>query len=107
MSQVVYLQQCSRPLHPKDLINIDITIYHSSHHGDTSATFALPECDKPGRDLVDATREALYEGIKVCKPGAQFKEIGKAIRYMGDTWERHTLIFGLKCIRKHAWVQCE
>lgn len=58
---------------------MDITLYHNLYHGDTSSTFMLPEVDKQGRELVEATREALELGITVCRPGQRFNEIGKAI----------------------------
>ncbi|OWZ60152.1 methionine aminopeptidase, type I [Cryptococcus neoformans c45] len=75
-----------RPLHPQDIINIDLTIYLDGYHGDTSATFVLPEADKLGRELVSATQEALDLGIRVCKPGVQISEIGKVI---GEFSKRH------------------
>ncbi|WVN88357.1 methionine aminopeptidase, type I [Cryptococcus depauperatus CBS 7841] len=68
-----------RPLHPQDIINIDLTLYHGGYHGDTSATFVLPEVDNQGQELVTATKEALDIGIRLCKPGIKYSEIGKAI----------------------------
>jgi methionyl aminopeptidase len=35
--------------------------------------------DKPGRELVQATDDALQAGISICKPNAPFKAIGDAI----------------------------
>jgi methionyl aminopeptidase len=52
------------------------------YHGDTSATFLLPEVDKKGRELVEATQEALAVGTKQCGPGKPLKEIGRAIQYV-------------------------
>ena len=72
----------SRPLHPEDIVNIDLTIFLNGYHGDTSATFLLPEVDKKGRELVEATQEALRVGIKQCGPGKPLKEIGRAIQYI-------------------------
>ncbi|WWD17266.1 methionine aminopeptidase, type I [Kwoniella shandongensis] len=68
-----------RPLHPQDLINIDLTLFFQGYHGDTSATFLLPDVDKLGRELVEATKEALEVGIRVCGPGKPYSEIGRAI----------------------------
>jgi methionyl aminopeptidase len=69
----------SRPLHPEDIINIDLTLFLYGYHGDTSKTFMLPAVDKLGRDLVEATREALELGIRACGPGKKFSGIGNAI----------------------------
>jgi methionyl aminopeptidase len=72
----------SRPLHPEDIINVDLTIFLDGYHGDTSATFLLPEADKRARELVEATQEALEVGIRECGPGKSLKEIGRAIQYV-------------------------
>lgn len=74
----------SRPLHPEDIINIDLTLYHDSYHGDTSATFVLPDTDKKGRDLVEATREALDLGMGLCRPGQRYSEVGRVIEWVNS-----------------------
>ncbi|WVR07078.1 methionine aminopeptidase, type I [Kwoniella sp. DSM 27419] len=75
-----------RPLHPEDIINIDLTLFHRGYHGDTSATFMLPDVDKAGRDLVEATQEALDVGLRACRPGRRYKDIGTEIE---DFAKRH------------------
>lgn len=69
----------SRPLHPEDIVNLDLTLFHRGFHCDTSATFLLPDVDKQGRDLVKATGEALEVGIQACGPGKALRDIGLAI----------------------------
>jgi methionine aminopeptidase len=69
----------SRPLHPEDLVNIDLTLFYNGYHGDTSATFLLPDVDRPGQNLTDATKEALELGIRACGPGRKLSGIGKVI----------------------------
>lgn len=61
---------------------MDLTLYHDGFHGDTSATFLLPDTDKPGRDLVLATREALDLGVRACGPGRPLNAIGRAIEWV-------------------------
>ncbi|KAI0311781.1 methionyl aminopeptidase [Amylostereum chailletii] len=68
-----------RPLEDGDIVNIDITVYLGGFHGDTSRTFLVGDVDAPGRALVAATRAALAAGLAVCRPGAPFKDIGRAI----------------------------
>lgn len=72
----------SRPLHPEDIINVDLTLFLDGYHGDTSATFQLPETDKLGRELVEVTKEALEVGIRACGPGRHLKDIGREIQYV-------------------------
>jgi len=69
----------SRPLEPRDIVNIDLTLFYQGYHGDTSATFMLPDVDNQGVELVEATKEALMVGIRACGPGMPLKGIGRAI----------------------------
>lgn len=69
----------SRKLLEGDIINIDITVYHDNCHGDCSKTFLVGNVDDKGRFLVEHNEKAVYEAIKVCKHGVDFREIGKAI----------------------------
>ncbi|WOO80831.1 methionine aminopeptidase [Vanrija pseudolonga] len=68
-----------RPLRPDDIVNVDLTLFHDGYHGDTSATFLLPEVDDKGRELVRLTEEALELAIAACKPGRPYSDIGKTI----------------------------
>ncbi|PIA19528.1 methionine aminopeptidase [Coemansia reversa NRRL 1564] len=69
----------SRQLEDGDIINIDVTVYKDGFHGDTSATFVVGGVDKPGMDLVNATRESLELAIQTCGPGVPLRLIGDTI----------------------------
>lgn len=69
----------ARKLANGDMINVDITVYTGGYHGDTSSTFAVGELDSAGKHLIEATKESLYQGIRVCGPGVPYKEIGNVI----------------------------
>jgi len=87
-----------RPLEPEDTVNIDITVYLSGYHGDTSRTFAVSSAalDAQGRHLLETTELALEAGINACGPGQPFRGIGKAIH---DLVERQTHKSGMEmCI---------
>ncbi|KAL4227586.1 Methionine aminopeptidase 1D [Mactra antiquata] len=68
-----------RPLQDGDILNVDISVYYRGYHGDTSETFLIGNVDEAGRQLVKVGKECLQQGINVCKPGARFCDIGKAI----------------------------
>jgi len=68
----------SRPLQDGDIINIDVTVYLDGHHGDTSCMFCVGEVDKESRDLIEATKQCLHQGIAVCAPGVPINKIGAA-----------------------------
>ena len=78
----------SRPLHPEDIINVDLTLFLDGYHGDTSATFLLPEADKLGSELVEVTKEALEVGIRACGPGRHLKDIGREIQSVHSLFPR-------------------
>ncbi|KAH8117423.1 methionine aminopeptidase [Phellopilus nigrolimitatus] len=68
-----------RPLLDGDIINIDVSLYYDGYHGDVNETYAVGEIDEESKNLIRTTRECLDEAIKICKPGALFRDIGKVI----------------------------
>jgi len=69
----------SRPLVEGDIVNLDITIYLDGMHGDLSETVGVGTIDGTNQQLIDVTRDAMYAGIGVCRPGARIRAIGQAI----------------------------
>ena len=63
-----------------DIVNIDITVIKDGFHGDTSKMFFVGEPSVMARRLVNITREAMYKGIDLVKPGIQLGDIGHAIQ---------------------------
>jgi methionyl aminopeptidase len=63
-----------------DIINLDITTYLDSYHGDTSKTFLIGKCSRSARELVQTTYDSLWLGIQQVKPGAHIGDIGEAIQ---------------------------
>jgi len=48
-------------------------------HGDVNATYAVGKIDEESQKLIRTTRECLDEAIKLCKPGALFRDLGKTM----------------------------
>lgn len=48
-------------------------------HSDLNATYPVGTIDDDSAKLVRTTRECLDAAIRVCKPGALFRDIGKAM----------------------------
>lgn len=69
-----------KKLRSGDIINIDITVIKDGFHGDTSAMFFVGEASILAQRLVRVTREALYIGIDMVRPGARLGDIGAAIQ---------------------------
>ena len=49
------------------------------YHGDVNATYPVGRIDGDSEKLIRTTRESLDEAIKICKPGALFRDIGKVM----------------------------
>jgi methionyl aminopeptidase len=65
-----------RALENGDYMNIDVTLYKDGVHGDSSVMVRIGDVHPDVANLIDGTQKALYESIKVCKPGTPFNEIG-------------------------------
>jgi methionyl aminopeptidase len=63
-----------------DIVNIDITVIKDGFHGDTSKMFFVGEPSILARRLVQVTRDALWRGIDLVRPGAKLGDIGHAIQ---------------------------
>jgi methionyl aminopeptidase len=65
-----------------DILNIDVTTYLNSFHGDTNKTFLVGNVDPEVKKLVDITYQCMVEGIKTVRPGSHIGDIGAVIQEM-------------------------
>ena len=63
-----------------DIVNIDVTVIKDGWHGDTSRMYYVGEPSVMAKRLVEATREAMFRGIRAVKPGATLGDVGHAIQ---------------------------
>ena len=70
----------TRPLKDGDIINVDITSIVNGWFGDQSETFMIGNVSNSAKRLVQTTFEALFVGIRACRPGCTVTEIGRAIQ---------------------------
>lgn len=70
----------NKPLKNGDIINIDVTVIKDGMHGDTSKMFAVGKCSILSKRLMQVTKQAMFQGITVVKPGAKLGDIGQAIQ---------------------------
>ncbi len=68
------------PLKEGDIINVDLTTIVNGWYGDQSETFLIGETSDEARRLVQTTFEALYRGIRACRPNCTVRAIGQAIQ---------------------------
>jgi methionyl aminopeptidase len=48
-------------------------------HGDLSATYPVGRIDEDYEKLIRTTRQCLDESIRICKPGALIRDVGKVM----------------------------
>ena len=63
-----------------DIVNIDITLEKDGFIADSSKMYRIGRVLPLASSLVDATYQAMWEGIKTVKPGARLGDIGHAIQ---------------------------
>ncbi|EJF65777.1 methionine aminopeptidase [Dichomitus squalens LYAD-421 SS1] len=68
-----------RKLQEGDIINIDVTLYKDGYHGDLNETYPVGRVDEDSQRLMRTAHKCLHEAIKLCKPGALFRDLGKTI----------------------------
>lgn len=67
-----------------DIVSVDLVMYVRGWHGDTCRTFYCGDVDERGKQLVTTTEEAMNEAIKICKPGVEYREIGRVIQEIAN-----------------------
>ncbi len=74
-----------RRLKQGDIINVDVTVIKDGFHGDSSRMYGVGRIAPHAQRLIDVTREAMWRGIKVVRPGARLGDVGHAIqRFVED-----------------------
>jgi len=69
----------SRVLRDGDILSIDFGAIVDGWHGDAARTVAIGEISDDARDLMEATRQAMWAGICAVKPGARIGDVSAAI----------------------------
>lgn len=68
-----------------DIITIDVVIGYKGYQGDAAWTYAVGSISEDKKYLMEHTEKALYEGIKMVKPGNRIGDISHAIElYAND-----------------------
>ncbi|WP_428240678.1 type I methionyl aminopeptidase [Gynuella sp.] len=63
-----------------DIINCDITLEKNGFIADSSKMYCVGTVSTEAKELIDVTYQALWEGIKVVRPGVKLCEVGRAIQ---------------------------
>lgn len=63
-----------------DIVSIDVGACLNGFHGDNAWTYPCGDISRQAQDLLDATRESLFEAINVAKIGARIGDIGSTVQ---------------------------
>ncbi|MEP4547586.1 MAG: type I methionyl aminopeptidase [Saccharospirillum sp.] len=85
----------TQTLKPGDIVNIDITLEKGGYIADSSKMYLIGDVTPLAQRLVDKTYDAMWEGIRVVKPGATLGDIGHAIL-------RHATKNGYTVVREYC-----
>lgn len=77
--QVVHGLPSDRRLAEGDIVGVDVGAYFNGFHGDVAVTLPVGRIDKAKQRLLDATKEALYQGLAQVRSGHRLGAIGAAV----------------------------
>ena len=63
-----------------DIVSIDVGACYQGFNGDNAWTFACGDISMEAQKLLDATRESLFEAIKMAQPGNRVGDIGSTVQ---------------------------
>lgn len=79
-NEVIHGIPGKRVIKAGDIVSVDVGAFYEGYHGDNAATFGAGDISPEAKALMAATRESLYEGIKVAVPGNRIGDIGAAVQ---------------------------
>lgn len=69
-----------------DIISIDIGAYYKGYHGDSAWTYPVGTIDDETRQLLEVTKQSLFEGLKQAKAGNRLTDISHAIQTYAESF---------------------
>jgi len=78
-----------------DILNVDITLEKGGFITDSSKMYIIGDVPPFAKRLVDETYEAMWQGIRVVKPGATLGDVGHAI-------QKHAIKHGYSVVREYC-----
>ena len=82
--EIVHGIPSKRVLKEGDIIKMDVGATIQGFIGDAAVSVAVGKVSQEAKDLMDATRESLAEGIKAAQPGNRVGDIGLAVQTYGE-----------------------
>ncbi|KZN38133.1 type I methionyl aminopeptidase [Pseudoalteromonas luteoviolacea] len=74
------MPKASQKIKSSDILNVDVTLKYDGFLADSSKMYVMPEAPALARKISNETYKAMWEGIKLVKPGVKLGDIGHAIQ---------------------------
>jgi len=68
-----------RILREGDIVSLDAGLIYKGYHSDAARTHAVGEISKEAKQLIEATKQSFFEGIRFAKQGNHLYDISNAI----------------------------
>jgi methionyl aminopeptidase len=78
--EVVHGIPGDKVVHDGDVVSIDIGIIYRDYYSDTAVTVGVGKINPKLQELLDVTRQSLYEGIAQCRVGNHLGDVSNAIQ---------------------------
>lgn len=70
----------NKPLKDGDLVSIDVGACYHGYHGDSAWTYAVGNVSEETKQLMDVTKQSLYNALAIVKPGIHLSDISHTIQ---------------------------
>ena len=84
-----------RKLREGDILSVDVGAMYGGLHGDSAFSVGVGEVSDEARNLIDATRESLDQGIAKIRSGARIGDVSNAIQLFAEA-------LGYKLVTKYV-----
>jgi methionyl aminopeptidase len=69
-----------------DIISVDIGAQYKGYHGDSAWTYAVGNISEDKKQLMEVTKQSLFEGLKYAKAGNRLTDISHAIQTYAESF---------------------
>ena len=83
--EVVHGLPSKRELQEGEIISVDVGSLMDGYYGDHAKTFPIGNINKKRKELVDITRQCLFDGIEQAVPGNRIGDIGHAVQTKAES----------------------
>jgi methionyl aminopeptidase len=85
-NEVVHgIPDAARFLKEGDIVSVDVGCTYKGYISDAARTYPVGAISPEAQNLIDATRDSFFEGLKFCRPGYRLSDISHAIQKKAES----------------------